>query len=152
MSGAYYVYVYSHKGKPMIHYDLKCANGHCFDSWFSSSEDFEKLSRTNMLGCVVCGNTVIQKAVMAPRVASGEDKKSGSPTLGPAREVGALRAQIEAQADDVGRNFAAEARKIHDGEAPKRAIYGEARIDEAKSLIRDGVPVLPLPWSSRKVN
>jgi hypothetical protein len=65
----------------------------------------------------------------------------------------ALRRQIEANSDYVGLNFAAEARRIHAGEAPERSIYGEARADEARALIEDGVPVAPLPFvPGRKTN
>jgi hypothetical protein len=67
--------------------------------------------------------------------------------------VAKLRAEVEANSDYVGVEFAAEARKIHEGEAPARAIYGEAKLDEAKALIEDGVPVLPLPFTpKRKMN
>ncbi len=135
----------------MILYDLKCSNGHEFDSWFSSAADFDKLVRGNLLSCVVCGDTGIEKAIMAPRVSAGSKRRLSSEAA-PEQAVKKLRESVEKNADNVGREFAAEARKIHEGEAPERAIYGEARIDEAKSLIEDGVPVLPLPWSSRKVS
>ena len=73
----------------------------------------------------------------------------------PAAHHGALnwRGHVEENSDYVGKEFASEARKIHLGEAPERAIYGEAKLDEAKSLIEDGVPVAPLPFvPSRKTN
>jgi hypothetical protein len=57
-----------------------------------------------------------------------------------------LRRRIEENSEYVGMNFAAEARRIHDGDAPERSIYGEAKPDEAKRLIEDGVPVAPLPF------
>ncbi len=67
--------------------------------------------------------------------------------------MAALRAKIEASSEYVGLNFAAEARAIHDGDAPERAIYGEAKPDEAKRLIEDGIPVAPLPFIPvRKTN
>ena len=50
----------------------------------------------------------------------------------------------------VPADFAAQARAIHDGDAPERAIYGEARGDEARALIEDGVPVAPLPFTPRR--
>ena len=140
----------------MIRYDLKCSKGHRFDSWFSSSADFDKLSRAGLLSCVTCGDTDIEKAVMAPRVTQSTPRpESGPETPAPTLEPQALqelRTHIESTATDVGRDFASEARKMHTGEAPKRAIYGEAKVEEAKSRLEDGVPVLPLPWTSRKVN
>jgi len=142
----------------MIRYDLKCSKGHRFDSWFSSSADFDKLSRAGLLSCVACGDTDIEKAVMAPRVTQSAPRPESEPrpdTQAPALEPQALqelRPHIESTATDVGRDFASEARKMHTGETPKRPIYGEAKVEEAKSLLEDGVPVLPLPWTSRKIN
>ena len=63
-----------------------------------------------------------------------------------------LRRRIEAAAEDVGRDFAAEARRIHDGLAPERAIIGEARPSEARALLEDGIPVAPLPWPARRTS
>ena len=64
-----------------------------------------------------------------------------------------LREKVEATSEDVGKNFVAEARKMHHGETPERAIYGEAKIQDAKALIDEGVPVMPLPFMpSRKTN
>lgn len=64
-----------------------------------------------------------------------------------------MRKHVEENSDYVGLRFASEARKMHEGEAPERAIYGEAKLDEAKKLIQDGVPVAPLPFvPKRKAN
>lgn len=64
-----------------------------------------------------------------------------------------LRQEVETNSDYVGMSFAAEARKMHDGDAPERAIYGEAKLDDAKKLIEDGIPVAPLPFMpKRKTN
>jgi hypothetical protein len=50
-------------------------------------------------------------------------------------------------------NFAAEARAIHAGDAPERVIHGEAKPDEARAMIDEGLPVAPLPFlPARKVN
>jgi hypothetical protein len=64
-----------------------------------------------------------------------------------------LRRKIEQNSDYVGMNFAKEARAMHDGTAPERAIYGEARPEEARKLLEDGIPVAPLPFiPGRKTN
>lgn len=64
-----------------------------------------------------------------------------------------MRRKVEDNSDYVGKDFVAEARAMHEGDAPGRAIHGEARLDEAKALIEDGVPVLPLPFMpNRKTN
>ncbi len=99
------------------------------------------------MNCPVCGSSKVEKALMAPAVRVAGDR----PLERPASEIEAalaeLRRQVEANSDYVGMNFAAEARRIHDGEAPARSIYGEAKPDEARKLIEDGVPVAPLPSS-----
>lgn len=67
--------------------------------------------------------------------------------------LAALRRQVETHSEYVGADFAAEARKMHEGDAPERAIYGEAKPEEARQLLEDGVPVMPLPFlPSRKTN
>ena len=66
------------------------------------------------------------------------------------RAVEELRQKVEANSDYVGKDFAKEARAMHDGEKPERAIYGEARLDQAKALAEDGVPVMPLPFRPKK--
>ena len=145
----------------MISYTLKCEDGHTFDSWFQSAEAFEKLLEQGMVTCSVCGALGVEKAVMAPRVRASRDKAEAPKTDGrplsrpasPAEQALAeLRRKVEAQSEDVGDRFASEARAIHDGDAPERSIYGQAKPDEAKALIDDGIPVAPLPWGNRKTN
>lgn len=140
----------------MIHYDLICANDHGFDSWFRSAEGFDRLSAAGQVACPTCGSVEVRRAVMAPAVSHGarqEDHPLRAPREGIEAALAELRRQVEANSEYVGMNFAAEARAIHDGAAPERAIYGEARPDEAKKLIEDGVPVAPLPFlPKRKAN
>lgn len=140
----------------MIRYDLKCAQDHGFDSWFRSSAEFDRLSEAGHLSCPVCGTAQVSKALMAPRVATADAPPV--PALTTPRDaqeahLARLRAEIEANSDYVGLSFAAEARKMHLGEAPARTIHGEARPEEARALLEDGVPVLPLPFlPPRKVS
>jgi len=155
----------------MIQYSLKCDAGHSFDSWFQSAEAFDALKRSGLLECAHCGSASVEKAIMAPRVTSAR-KKAAAPEQVPAAPEQAqtqtmaatsdtamqdaikeMRAQVEANSDYVGDNFATEARSMHLGDTPERAIYGQANAEEAKSLIEDGVPVLPLPFTpTRKTN
>ncbi len=157
----------------MIRYMLKCSKEHQFESWFRSAEAFETLCKNGQLSCPTCGTSQVFKAMMAPRVSTArkpelpatEAPASASPTqtspMEPPRPtaedveqaVAKLRADVEANSDYVGVEFAKEARKIHEGEAPARAIYGEAKLDDAKALLEEGVPVLPLPFTpKRKLN
>lgn len=154
----------------MINFTLKCANDHRFDSWFQSADAFDKLKAAGMVACAVCGDTSVEKAMMAPRVRparSSAVKPQDTPASdslsapgplsapdSPAEQaLKELRDHVEANSDYVGQDFASQARAMHDGEAPERAIYGEAKPDEAKALIEDGVPVAPLPFNiGRKTN
>lgn len=128
----------------MIRYALKCPNGHRFESWFQSGTAFDSLKAAGHVACPECGATQVDKAPMAPSVAAAPPED---------HPLAKLRREVEAKSDYVGTRFAAEARKMHDGDAPARPIHGEARIDEARALIEDGVPVLPLPFlPTRRVN
>lgn len=142
----------------MIRYSLKCAADHGFDSWFQSGSAFDSLLAAGHVTCPVCGSAAVEKSLMAPMVRPTREEEAAKPSLGtPATELeqalAALRRQVEENSEYVGVNFVTEARRIHAGDAPERAIYGEARADEAKKLIEDGVPVAPLPFlPARKAN
>lgn len=144
----------------MIRFALRCDQSHRFESWFGSGADYDRLKAQGLVSCAVCGSGAVEKDLMAPNIGAGvpvAERAPAPPNLSapasPAEQAFAeLRAKIEARSDNVGRDFAAEARRIHAGEAPARPIIGEARPPEARALIEDGIPVLPLPWSGRKTN
>ena len=143
----------------MIQYALKCAQGHTFDSWFQSAQAYDKLAAAHMVSCAICGGLDVDKAIMTPRVQNTRTKDQGTkgmlsqPATPAEQAMSELRHKVEENADYVGADFAQEARAIHDGDAPDRFIYGETRLDEARKLIEDGVPVSPLPFApARKVN
>ena len=137
----------------MIKYALKCSEGHVFESWFENADAYEKLHKAKMVSCSICGDATIEKSLMAPQVTPGRKKASLTDPASPAEEaLKKLRKDIETNADDVGKNFANEARAMHYGEKPERAIYGQTKPEEAKSLIEEGVPVTPLPWGPKRAN
>ena len=163
----------------MIRYALKCKDDHSFESWFQSAEAYEKLSSAGHVTCPTCGTSAVDKALMAPRVRPARKSSavdpvpdaapaptseapqvpsvSGSYLTAPASAQEAAlqesRQQVEANSDYVGKDFVKEARDMHLGDAPARAIHGEAKIEDAKALIEDGVPVVPLPFApKRKTN
>lgn len=141
----------------MIRYALTCGEGHDFESWFQSAASFDALAAAKHLSCPDCGDRRVEKSLMAPGVqatrAGGggpEDTATLSePRNGREAALAQLRKEVETNSEYVGLKFAAEARAMHDGDIPHRAIYGEARIDEAKRLVEDGVPVAPLPFTPR---
>ncbi len=139
----------------MIRFSLECAEGHAFESWFSSNATFDELKAAGHVLCPKCSSPKVEKALMAPPVrASRKSAKSpakpqpmaASPDPEVVEAIKAIRDHVEKNSDYVGDNFAAEARAMHEGDAPQRSIHGEARPDEAKKLIEDGVPALPLPF------
>lgn len=140
----------------MIRYALRCDKAHTFDSWFGSSADFDRLLAAGRVECVVCGSVKVAKDLMAPSIASSVPAAEAKPLSTPAspaeQALAEFRRRVEAQAEDVGRDFPSEARRIHAGDAPERPIIGEARPAEAKALLDDGIPVAPLPWSPRRTN
>lgn len=134
----------------MIRYDLRCANGHDFDGWFRNSEGFESLLQAGQVSCAHCGSVKVEKALMAPRVASQAQPDLHSPRSPQEQALDQLRRHVEENSDYVGMSFAAEARAMHEGSAPERAIHGEARPEDARKLLQDGIPVAPLPFRSRQ--
>ena len=147
----------------MIKFALLCARGHEFQSWFQSSEAFDTQVKSGFVLCPLCQATEVTKAIMAPAIASrGEAERAKPPAQAQSQTkvalldrhdlksramINAFRKRLFEQADDVGTSFAEEARKIHEGLVPGRPIHGQASIGDARALIEEGVPVLPVPPS-----
>ncbi len=139
----------------MIVFDLKCSNDHEFETWFANSDAFEKQRKAKKVECPVCGDTKIDKALMAPSVSG--TKKKGEKTVhlsSKAEEqmgkymaaLKEVRDHVENNSDYVGDKFPEEARKIHYGETEERSIHGEAREEEAAELNEEGIEVQRIPW------
>lgn len=131
----------------MIRFHLKCDHDHSFESWFQSGDAFEKLVASGMVTCTTCGSTAVAKSIMAPAVSTSSDIAAPRPTE---TAMARLRDAVEKNSDYVGSSFVKQARDMHDGTIPERPIYGEARLDEAKKLVDDGIQVMPLPFIPRK--
>jgi hypothetical protein len=158
----------------MIKYSLVCDKGHEFESWFANSDAFDTQAKRGLVECPHCGSTKVGKAIMAPRVvrtdrgarvidvkAQEEQPSGGGVTEMPAapQQVAllderqqAVRAMIHElhrrmveNSTDVGTRFPEEARKMHQGDTPHRSIYGQASLEEAKALVEEGIPVMPVP-------
>lgn len=137
----------------MIRFALTCEEGHVFDAWFSSGDSYDEQTEAGVIVCPTCGSAEVSKAPMAPAVLRGRGRAPAPENESLAMAAGkqtyaflkGLREHLEANADDVGKNFPEEARKIHYGEKEERNIYGEASSEEAKALHEEGIPALPLP-------
>lgn len=140
----------------MISFTLRCGKDHEFEGWFRSSDDYERQRRKKLVVCPDCGDTGIDKALMAPAVATrGGDSGEPTPAEKAVRMVMAMRAMrgfVEKNFDNVGPQFAEEARRIHYGETEERPIYGDATVDEAKELVEEGIKVGQIPWIEETEN
>jgi len=144
--------------------DLQCRQGHVFEGWFASEDDFQDQRGRGLVQCPLCSDSHIDKRLSAPRLNLGaaapepsapRAAEASAPAPGgstAARLPPALQAawlelarKVVAQTEDVGTRFAEEARRMHHGETEERAIRGQATADEALELLEEGIAVVPLP-------
>jgi hypothetical protein len=153
---------------------LACSKGHTFESWFANSAAYDKQAKRGLIECPVCGDAKVEKALMTPKL-SGTRKRGrpalpapmpapaadaapapSSDTTAPVAMISPqeqefraklkeLRDHLTKNADNVGKKFPDEARKMHYGEIEHRSIYGEASLQDAKELHDEGIEVHPLP-------
>lgn len=135
----------------MIRYTLRCDQGHDFDGWFRSSAGFDSLRAAGQVACTFCGSSKVEKSLMAPNITTSAPKAPDlqTPQTETEQALDQLRRHVEDNSDYVGMSFAAEARAMHEGNAPERAIHGEAKLEDARKLLEDGIPVAPLPFTPR---
>jgi hypothetical protein len=133
----------------VIVYSLSCSAGHEFEGWFASSTAYDDQLAAGKLVCPVCDARKVAKAPMAPALSNAVGKEKSEPPAHELRKmrqyISGLRKHVMDTAENVGRNFPEEARKIHYGESEERPIYGEATVNEAVELLEEGVSVAPLP-------
>lgn len=124
----------------MIVFDLQCSAGcGAFEAWFRSSADYDEQRSKGLVQCPVCQSGEIAKAPMAPRV-----PRKGSDN--PLAKLAGMQAEILKDSRWVGDKFADTARAMHSGEIEREQVHGNATLEQAKSLVDDGVPVSPLPF------
>jgi hypothetical protein len=139
----------------MIVYDLVCAQQHRFEGWFASTEDYARQHDQTMIRCPVCDDDAIERRPSAnvqvgraslPAAERQTETQSETETVtsGEAEALKLMR-RLVANAENVGRAFPEEARKIHYDEAPKRGIRGQASPEEAESLRDEGIDFMSLP-------
>jgi hypothetical protein len=123
----------------MIVFDLQCRDD-CgtFEAWFRSNADYEEQLGAGLVQCPICQSSDIGKAPMAPSVPrKGEESRMA--------RLAALQAEALKDSRWVGEQFAETARAMHHGEIEREQVHGKATLDQAKSLVEDGIPVAPLP-------
>lgn len=135
----------------MIRFNLICQARHEFEAWFSGSSDFDDQLERGLVSCPHCGSAQVEKALMTPTVSTAR-KKEASTRLAmnkaQSEALDQLRKAVKTireTSEDVGDRFPEEARKIHYGESEERGIIGQAKPDEVKALVEEGVGIAPLP-------
>lgn len=153
----------------MIRYALQCAQGHAFESWFPSSDSYERQKAAGFVTCPHCGGAQVEKAMMAPSVARTDRMRAAPDEAPPAppapqmpapaepvalmsepervlrRMVKDLHDHITRNSDYVGDAFPDLARRMHHGEVEHRPIHGEATPEEVRALREEEVEVFPVP-------
>ena len=138
----------------MIKYNLKCHKDHEFESWFSNSEEFDKLNNRNLLECIFCSSKKIDKSIMAPMISSSKNKNLQLEILDKnfyknKKKLLQLRNYIEKNFDYVGKNFSKKVREVYYDKKNNKAIYGTTTPKEREELADEGIDLLSIPWINK---
>ena len=140
----------------MIKYNLKCKNNHEFESWFSDSIEFEKLSIKKMIECTFCGTRLIKKSIMSPSVLTNEEKISKKKSLKKIQKMKEdllkMRNFVEKNFENVGKDFPREVRNIYYDKRKNKNIYGHATDEETEALKDEGIELTTIPWVDKRDN
>ena len=147
----------------MIVFDLRCSDGHRFEGWFASGDDFDSQKLRGLLCCPTCGGSGIERLPSATRFNTGIEapkpvKQEPTPEM-EGKDPFAIAQilysrmldEILTRTEDVGSEFPSEARKIYYSQAHGRPIRGQATQDEHDALVDEGIPVsrFPVPPTDR---
>ena len=138
----------------MIKYNLTCECGEIFESWFSSSSEFDSLCKKKLIKCIYCESSLIKKSVMAPNLSSKSNKISTKTKLEKniKKQLLNFRKYVEKNCTNVGENFSREARSIHYEKKTSQGIYGMATPEETSELIEEGIEIVTVPWIDNSEN
>ncbi len=138
--------------------NLRCANGHGFEGWFASDEDYMDQNGRGLVECPLCADKVVTRMPSAPRLNLSGAREPAAPAAAQSPQtpqapqpadlqaafMKAVREMVE-RTEDVGTRFAEEARRIHYGESPERGIRGKASPEEREALRDEGIETFALP-------
>ena len=138
----------------MIKYNLICKCGSTFESWFSSSSEFDFLCKKKLMKCIYCESSEVKKTVMAPNLSSKSNKVFKKTKLEKKikKQLLDFRKYIEKNCKNVGENFTREARSIHYDKKTSQSIYGKATAEETNELLEEGIEVTTIPWVDKSEN
>lgn len=143
-------------------FDLHCGQGHIFEGWFGSEADYRDQQQRGLLQCPLCGDGTIAKGLSAPRLNLGAAAPQSAKTAeiptpvatlpdSAPEKLRAMQAawlqlsrQLAQSSEDVGTRFAEQALAMHRGEQEEKSIRGQATPEQARELVEEGVPILPL--------
>jgi len=132
----------------MIKYQLRCKCEYEFEGWFPDSKQYVKQKNKGMIQCPMCDSTAVEKAIMAPAVKRAKNKKIPDDymVMGDSAEtiLRRLNKKIKKDFQNVGKNFAKEARKAHKGKRNQK-FYGTATKEEANKLLDEGIDLFAVP-------
>ncbi len=137
----------------MIKYILKCHDDHEFESWFSDSNEFEKLNKKKLLECIFCSSKKIEKSIMSPMVSSSLNKieieKKENDFKNEKKQLLQLRKYIEKNFDYVGKDFSKKVREVYYDKNNQKAIYGTTTPEEREELAEEGIDLYSIPWVNK---
>ena len=138
----------------MIKYNLKCCNGHEFKSWFSDSNEFDKLNKKRLLQCIYCSSKKIKKSIMAPMVSGVKSKEDNTSLINKKlsskkKELLQIRNYIEKNFEFVGDKFSEKVREVYYDKKTRKTIYGTTTKEEREELAEEGIDLLSIPWVSK---
>ena len=138
----------------MIKYNLICECGKTFESWFSSSAEYDALKKRQLINCIYCESLSVKKSIMAPNLFSKSNKipKKNKLEKKIVKQLLDFRRYIEKNCKDVGNNFTQEARSIHYDKKTSKGIYGQATPEETDELLEEGIEVTTIPWVNKSEN
>ena len=139
----------------MIKYNLNCNNKHEFESWFSNSDEFEKLKRKKLLECIFCKSKKISKSIMAPRVSNGRVNENEEVAVQKElkkikKDLLKIRNFVEKNFRYVGDKFSKEVRNIYYDKKVNKNIYGTTTAEERKELQEEGIELSSIPWIDKE--
>lgn len=138
----------------MIKYHLTCECGRKFESWFSSSLEYDSLRKKKFINCIYCNSTSIEKSIMSPNLPTKSNKitKKNNLERKVSEQLSELKKYIEKNCKNVGDNFTQEARSIHYDKKKSKGIYGKASPEETNELLEEGIEVATIPWIDKSEN
>ena len=142
----------------MIKYKLICKDCDIsFDSWFSTSKEYERLKKKKFLNCHICNSSNIEKTLMSPSILNSKNNvktKILNKKYKQAKEtIAEYQKFVKDNFDYVGENFAHEARSIHyKNKKSSKGIYGTATKEDLKALKEEGIETETLPWIKNTAN